>query len=302
VKLIGIAASVLCLAIAAVLVSLLAGSGPEQHAHARIAPARAGSAAQSQPGPLPAQLPSDRGQLAADINRAQDIIDDPASPNPDMASAGLFEELATGALARDTPQGRRATLAMLSGRAAAGMRANLDASASLSRLSTPRARFPPWRIVQPPAPSILLGFYRVAQSRYGIGWEYLAAIELVETRFGRIRGPSSAGAQGPMQFLPATWAAYGSGNIDNQRDAILAAARYLAANGGPDNMANALYHYNNSPDYVTAVRDYATRMRADPRAYAGYYNWQVIYARARGGAFILPVGYPTVRPVPLRSR
>ena len=60
-------------------------------------------------------------------------------------------------------------------------------------------------------------------------------------------------------------------------------------------MAGALYRYNNSGDYVAAVQDYAHRMRADPRAYAGYYDWQVIYARV-DGAFLLPIGCPGRRP------
>jgi membrane-bound lytic murein transglycosylase B len=104
-----------------------------------------------------------------------------------------------------------------------------------------------------------------------------------------------------MQFLPSTWSTYGRGNIDNPRDAILGAARFLVANGARDDIAGALYHYNNSDDYVTAVQDYAQRMRADPRAYAGYYNWQVIYARV-DGAFLLPVGYPRVRPERVQYR
>src|SRR5436309_2447672 len=83
-----------------------------------------------------------------------------------------------------------------------------------------------------PAPT-LLSFFRAAQARFGVPWPFLAAIELVETRFGRIRGSSSAGAKGPMQFLPATWALYGHGSIDSPRSAILAAARLLAANGAP---------------------------------------------------------------------
>jgi membrane-bound lytic murein transglycosylase B len=100
-----------------------------------------------------------------------------------------------------------------------------------------------------------------------------------------------------MQFLPATWARYGSGNIDDQRDAILGAARYLVANGAPGDMPNALYHYNNSRYYVTAVQDYASRIRADPRTYDGYYYWQVFYALSRG-AVILRAGYPKTPPVP----
>jgi hypothetical protein len=179
------------------------------------------------------------------------------------------------------------------------MRTDLAAGAALARITVPRKQFPPWRIAQPPGPGTLLGDFREAQSHFRIGWEYLAAIEFIETRFGRVHGPSSAGAQGPMQFLPATWARYGRGNIGNQRDAIFAAARYLSANGGPGDTATALYDYNQSPDYVAAVEDYADRMRADPRAYDGYYNWQVLYARV-GGLFILPVGYPRVRPTPVR--
>jgi membrane-bound lytic murein transglycosylase B len=145
----------------------------------------------------------------------------------------------------------------------------------------------------------LLGDYRAAQRRFGVSWEYLAAIALIETRFGRVVGPSSAGARGPMQFLPSTWARYGRGDIDNQHDAIFAAARYLAANGARRNIADALYHYNNSSGYVAAVRAYAGRMRADPRAYDGYYDWQVLYPLA-AATVMLPVGYPKVRPVRVR--
>ena len=65
-------------------------------------------------------------------------------------------------------------------------------------------------------------------------WTYLAAIHLVETRMGRIRGASTAGARGPMQFLPSTWALYGAGgDINDPRDAILAAARLLRHHGAP---------------------------------------------------------------------
>ena len=240
-------------------------------------------------------------QLAFDINRAQEVIDDRASASGDLANAALLEQLATGAVERETPSARDATLTLLRPRAAAAIRTDLAASAALSRLTVPRRRFPPWKIVQPPGSETLLGYFREAQSRFRVRWQYLAAIEFIETRFGRIRGPSSAGAQGPMQFLPPTWARYGRGDIDNQRDAILAAARYLVANGAPGNMASALYHYNHSTDYVAAVQDYAGRMRKDPRAYDGYYNWQVLYALGRG-AFILPVGYPQVRPEPVHYR
>jgi membrane-bound lytic murein transglycosylase B len=295
-----VAGGVVCVVIA-LLAALFAFSGGQKRAgrdpFADVV--RASSAVRRQPDQSPASPPAaGPRQLAAEINGAQQVIDDPASASGDLAAAGLLEQLATGALARETRRPLHTTLALLRPQAAATMRTDLAASGSLSRLTVPRKQFPPWTIAQPPGLATLLGYFREAQSRFGVGWQYLAAIEFIETRFGRVHGPSTAGAQGPMQFLPATWARYGSGNIDNPRDAILGAARYLVANGAPGDMAGALYHYNNSPDYVAAVQDYAGRMRADPRAYEGYYTWQVLYARV-GGLFILPVGYPRVRPEPV---
>jgi hypothetical protein len=248
---------------------------------------------------LPAVLPSDRRELATDIDHAEAIIEDASSMPAELQSAGSFEQLATAELAGEPPRVRGATLALLTRHAAASMHANLMAAGALAGLAEHHKRLPHWKIAQPPAPNTLLSYFRAAQRRFGVRWQYLAAIEFIETKFGRVHGLSSAGAQGPMQFLPSTWAVYGSGNIGNPRDAILSAARYLVANGAPADMENALYHYNNSLDYVHAVRDYAARMIVDPRAYYGYYYWQVLYSRA-GGTVILPVGYPRVRPVPLR--
>jgi membrane-bound lytic murein transglycosylase B len=53
--------------------------------------------------------------------------------------------------------------------------------------------------------------YRAAQRRFGVGWHVLAAVNMVETQFNRLRNDSTAGAQGPMQFIPSTWRAYGMG-------------------------------------------------------------------------------------------
>jgi hypothetical protein len=247
---------------------------------------------------LPTAVPGDPPTLAADFTEAQRIVDSAASPLADLRSAGQFEQLATVVLTKSPRSTQRAVLSHLTGAAAATLHTDLGAAKALGRLNKPRRSLPPWKIVAPPSPLTLLGYFQSAQSRYRVPWPDLAAIELVETDFGRVVGPSLAGAEGPMQFMPATWAEYGRGNVHNQRDAIFAAARLLLANGAPGDMPGAIYHYNPSRDYVTAVRAYAARMAADPRAFYGYYYRQVILARI-GGSVILPVGFPKVRPVPL---
>jgi membrane-bound lytic murein transglycosylase B len=132
------------------------------------------------------------------------------------------------------------------------------------------------KVGAPPPLSDLVSFYREAQARYGVGWNYLAAIHLVETKFGRVKSNSVAGAQGPMQFIPSTWRIYGNGgDIQDPHDAILAAANLLAANGGRTNERRALAHYNRSPLYWDAVLHLAHRMAAVPTAFREYYAWKL---------------------------
>ena len=166
--------------------------------------------------------------------------------------------------------------------------ANLVAGRELALLAPAPSPTPPhWRIVAPAPARELLAHYKAAELALGVPWPYLAAIHLVETRMGRIRGTSSAGAQGPMQFLPETWAAYGAGgDINSDRDAVLAAARLLARRGAPAHMAAALFAYNPSDHYVKAVSAYAGVMAADERAYFAYHGWQVYY-----GDRLLPEGF-----------
>jgi membrane-bound lytic murein transglycosylase B len=79
-----------------------------------------------------------------------------------------------------------------------------------------------------------------------------------------------------MQFMPATWRAYGmGGNVEDPRDAILGAANYLRANGAPREERRALYHYNPSPLYVEATARYAAIFRRDPLAFYALYAWPV---------------------------
>jgi membrane-bound lytic murein transglycosylase B len=99
---------------------------------------------------------------------------------------------------------------------------------------------------------------------------------------GRIEGTSVAGAQGPMQFMPATWAAYGRGDVHDPHDAIMGAANYLRANGGAYDARRALYRYNPSPLYVDAVLRLAHRITHVPDALAEYYAWDV-YVRTPSG-------------------
>jgi hypothetical protein len=94
-----------------------------------------------------------------------------------------------------------------------------------------------------------------------------------------------------MQFTSATWQEYGQGDINDNRDAILAAARLLRAGGGPGDMRRALFRYNNSNRYVEAVDSYAQLMLADECAFLVYHTWQVYYPTT-DGTFLLPEGYP----------
>ncbi len=120
----------------------------------------------------------------------------------------------------------------------------------------------------------LLELYGKAQSRFRVRKRILAAINLVETRFNRLRNTSSAGAKGPMQFMPATWRIYGlGGNIRDPEDSILAAGNYLRASGAPRNYRRALHAYNHSPRYVEAIARYSRVIARDPHSFYVLHSW-----------------------------
>ena len=122
--------------------------------------------------------------------------------------------------------------------------------------------------------STLRAYYLEAQQRYGVDASYLASINFIESNFGRVNGPSTANALGPMQFLPSTWANYGEGgDIMDPHAAILAAARYLVHYGAPYNMRVAIWHYNLDYDYVDAVEYFARAYRTDPGWLDRMYYW-----------------------------
>lgn len=106
----------------------------------------------------------------------------------------------------------------------------------------------------------LLDLWYRAGSAYGIPWEVLAAINKIESNFGRNMGPSSAGAVGWMQFMPETWLRWGTdANRDgvadpwNPDDAVFSAARYLAAAEGRADISRAIFAYNHAQWYVDDV-------------------------------------------------
>jgi peptidoglycan hydrolase CwlO-like protein len=116
--------------------------------------------------------------------------------------------------------------------------------------------------VEPISKREYVRLYKESARKYGFGedWYVLAAVGKVESDHGENMGPSSAGAMGPMQFLPSTWETSGVdgngdgvANIMDPRDAIPAAAGYLRDGGAPQDWYQALYTYNHADWYVKKV-------------------------------------------------
>ncbi|MDX6657611.1 MAG: hypothetical protein QOH62_2404 [Solirubrobacteraceae bacterium] len=124
--------------------------------------------------------------------------------------------------------------------------------------------FPKITVAEFPVPPFLLPIFQAAGAQYDIHWQILAAINEVETGFGRNLRESSAGAVGWMQFMPASWQRYGvDANGDGERDpwdpvdAIFAAARYLHDAGAESSLPRAIWAYNHAGWYVDQVIDRA---------------------------------------------
>jgi hypothetical protein len=200
----------------------------------------------------------------------------------DVQLLALYQQRIYRTLARD-PALARDVVARLSTSVAKEARINVAAGSELLSLAGPVSSPGLIRTQAPEPPGVLLEFYREAEERFGVAWQVLAAVNYTESKFGRVVSASSAGAQGPMQFMPSTWAAYGlGGDVHDPHDAILGAANYLHASGAPGNYRIALYHYNPVPEYVDAVMRYARQMTRDPRTFYAYYNWQVFVLTEHG--------------------
>jgi hypothetical protein len=268
--------------LAVAVIGACGGGGSSAHQTAKTT-----QAAPVQPSPSE-RLPSDPAALAARLTEVSNALDQSidgwlgrgAVPDP-LTFQALYVQRAYRLLAR-RPRLASLTLARLPATLRRGATDSVIALRDLMRLTPPSHRHHFKTGAAAPA-TRLLGFYKAAQQRFGVAWNVLASVNFVETDFNRIRSASSAGAQGPMQFIPSTWRVYGlGGDIHDPHDAILGAANYLHRSGAPGSYRHALFAYNPSQLYVDAVLRYAREMASDRRAFYGYYAWQ-LFVRTPSG-------------------
>jgi soluble lytic murein transglycosylase-like protein len=236
------------------------------------------------PAGLAAALTANTRALHAAIDSWRSAGDPVHERPPDEVELrALYHQRIHIVLSRDRRLARR-TIARLPGRLAAEARDLVAARRALVRLAgPPPRRRPRWRTGKALPPDRLMRLYRSAQRRFGVSRRVLAAVNHVETNFNKLRSLSTAGARGPMQFIPSTWRAYGmGGDIDDPRDAILGAANYLHASGAPPHYRRALFAYNPSSLYVDAVLRYTRAIRREARTFYVLHSWQV-FVRGRDG-------------------
>ncbi|WP_204019225.1 transglycosylase SLT domain-containing protein, partial [Sphaerimonospora thailandensis] len=194
------------------------------------------------PGPsaagLPAPdaaIPKDPARLADALTRTvallRDGVDDwvrtggPAKGQApeSVVLPALYEQRVYRRLARHPKLASR-TYGKLPKGLAGRARDNVTAVRGLLSLAHPVSGTAKFRLKPPEPADVLLKHFRRAERRFGVEWEVLAAVMFVETKFGRVRSPSHTGAEGPMQFMPGTWKAYGmGGDVHDTRDALLGA-------------------------------------------------------------------------------
>jgi soluble lytic murein transglycosylase-like protein len=220
----------------------------------------------------PAALAHTLGQTTADLEHAIADWKEKSTAAPQtVVLLALYQQRIYRLLTRNSRLATH-TLTLMPQDLAKVSRDLLAAQRELYRI-TPPIGVQTLKVARPrPAPE-LLGYYREAERRFKVPWNVLAAVNFVETKFGKLRSASAAGAQGPMQFTPATWRQYGlGGNVQDAQDAIIGAANYLRASGAARDLRNALHHYNPSGAYVDAVIRYARRIGADRAMFYALYS------------------------------
>lgn len=275
-------------------------STPQPSTHHATATRTNPSARPSAPNPAgaddPAVVPAiagDPSTLGLQLVAAERAIRAPRTSRLRLLAAARTAQVAYRRLALH-PDWDGTMLSLVPASLRATVLANLRARRELQAITSPAPKdlLPAWRIEAPAPAGELLAWYHAAGAQFGVGWQYLAAVNLAESTFGKIRGLSASGAQGPMQFLPETWARYGAGgDVTDPHDAIFGAARYLADRGlARGDVDGALYAYNPTMHYVNAVKALASVLVADPGSFAGYYRWDVYYPTS-SGELLLPRGF-----------
>ncbi len=250
--------------------------------------AQAPASAPPAPPQVDASLPRTSAAVAAaladvrpQLRAAARAWDGTGTVPEDLTLLALYEQRITLALA-DRPRLYRRVLRRLATTERGGVRDEVTAQVELSQLSAGWPIKRHYRSGPAEAATDLWGYYGRGHRRFAVTRRLLAAVNLVETDFNRLRADSVADAQGPMQFIASTWKAYGlGGDVHDPHDAILGAANYLHANGAPADDARALLHYNPSALYVDAVQRYARRMRT-AAAFRAFYARQ-LFVRAKDG-------------------
>jgi membrane-bound lytic murein transglycosylase B len=300
-----------CLAAAGLVAGCSSGSAPDQGS-AKSAPTASAAAASPSPSSTPTsahrrpkpikkvpRIGASPARLAVQLTAAEKALAKTTGAANTFARQALILQLVCLKLAYQ-PSWAGPVLSAVPQAWRSAASADIESTADLVAITPGEPKLPPWKLIRAKSLRKLLAYYHAAQKATGVNWSYLAAINFIETDFGRIMGPSSTGAQGPMQFEPATWASYGHGSIYNPRDAIMAAASYLHASGAPGDMSRAIFAYNNSSNYVRSVERFAARLRASRGALNSYYHHQIIYHLASGWVW-LPPGFGTshrVRAIP----
>jgi hypothetical protein len=179
-------------------------------------------------------------------------------PNSSFSAGNINSKKVVGALKRKAR--RKAARKKQAARTTDGTPTTSNPSFSLAMPGAAPIGVPNFFIDKFRIPPFLLPLYQAAGIEYGVRWEVLAAINEIETDYGRNLNVSSAGALGWMQFMPETWKQYGvDANKDGVRDpynpvdSIFATARYLKAAGAEQDLRKAVFAYNHADWYVDSV-------------------------------------------------